>query len=417
MSSKKTAPVASHAKSTKVSGGKRTPSKTRGNPAFAREAATARRKFIYTKVREEKGLTFGEIRNAFKGVKKKAIEEDVQFFRRHGVEFDFSRAGGELTIVDSEASNLAESGYREEYHSSEKLLVAKAVAGLITCGFRGEEPVVESNDGIPSSKQIQQCISTFAEDRRNIRDGVKLDQKIKEISKSNSKLIALDSGTTNEHTAHVLAGIPMPLADRELAYLSICTNSRKIFNIIGEKKVKIRAIITGGQQRGDASTLAGVMTELFLRQTAFLQFDFAIIGAICVDPVDGGVYTSSQEEAIVKQVMYSRSTVKVLAVDNFKLRMRVGAKYSFARVNPDQIDLIITNAPLEGQRSNEPQATAAVAEFRQSIQDLRRLQVPIMVVKSDDTHSELQKKSFPSVWVGLTSEERKKNLINSLEVE
>jgi DeoR/GlpR family transcriptional regulator of sugar metabolism len=83
-----------------------------------------------------------------------------------------------------------------------------------------------------------------------------------------SRLIAIDSGTTNIILSRFLKKSPIPLQGSSLCSLTVCTNSRRIFEELGPSEVWIKSIIIGGQQMFRSPTIAGAISRLVQRMEA-----------------------------------------------------------------------------------------------------------------------------------------------------
>jgi hypothetical protein len=175
-----------------------------------------------------------------------------------------------------------------------------------------------------------------------ISTGAVLDHRAEELKKNlysfwaeSSRLVAIDSGTTNIAIARYLSQLTIPLAGATLCSLTVCTNSRRIFEVLGPSTIWVKTIIIGGQQLFRSPTIAGTMAELFLRSVPILQFGMCILGSTRLDLDRFAVCSDSQEEASLKNLMMDRSSLRVVCVDDSKLTSGPGREgYKFASISP-----------------------------------------------------------------------------------
>lgn len=200
-----------------------------------------------------------------------------------------------------------------------------------------------------------------------------------------SRLVAIDSGTTNIMLARSLKKLLIPMASSTLSSLTVCTNSRRIFQELGPSNVWIKTIIIGGQQKFRSPTIAGAMAEAFLKSVAILQFGMCILGSTRVDLDRFAVCSDSQEESALKNLIMDRSSLRVILVDDSKFQRGPGREgYKFASIEPRQIDLIVTNSPLR-QGKNADETRRQYEQFIKNIQSIEGRGVPVLVATSPAT--------------------------------
>jgi DeoR/GlpR family transcriptional regulator of sugar metabolism len=197
-----------------------------------------------------------------------------------------------------------------------------------------------------------------------------------------NRMVAIDSGTTNIVLARkFLAELRIPMAGSPLCALTVCTNSRRIFEVLGQSTVPVKTIIIGGQQKFRSPTICGAMAELFLKAVSLLQFGMCILGATRLDLDRFAVCSDSQEESSIKTLLMERSSLRVIAVDHNKLQAGLGRTgYKFASIDPEHIDLIVTNSPL---MTDPP---AVFTDFIRFVKAIKSRGVPVLVATSDQTH-------------------------------
>lgn len=212
-----------------------------------------------------------------------------------------------------------------------------------------------------------------------------LKSNLKDHWAESNRLVALDSGTTNVMIARYLSQLRLPMPGSPLCSLSVCTNSRRIFEILGDSSVSIKTIIIGGQQKFRSPTIAGAMAELFLRTASILQFGMCILGATKIDVQRFAACSDSQEESSMKHLMMQKSSLRIIAADSSKFQSGPGREgYKFASLDPSHIDLIITNSPIRkvGKKVADEEE---FAHFRNMVGAIESRGVPVLIGTSSST--------------------------------
>ena len=200
-----------------------------------------------------------------------------------------------------------------------------------------------------------------------------------------SRMVAIDSGTTNILLARYLKATHIPIEGSELCSLTVCTNSRRIFEELGPSGVWIKTIIIGGQQLFRSPTIAGAMAEAFLRGVSILQFGMCVLGSTRIDLDRFAICSDSQEEASIKNLLMDRSSLRIVCVDNSKLQSGPGREgYRYASIDPKHIDLIITNSPFR-TKNGKPVDEGVYDLFAAQIHAIEARGVPVLVATSDET--------------------------------
>lgn len=265
----------------------------------------------------------------------------------------------------------------------------------------------ENNMSAPSTHEIETDMLAIA--KRTILDksagdmdrflqgraaykAMEVNAELKSFWKEMSRTVVLDAGTTANAIAHLLKNLPLPTPTTPLARLTVCTNSRGIFNTIGPASVLVKTIMIGGEQVARSEAVAGRMAEVFVMNCGILRFGLSIIGASGVCLPESGTafaYSDTTEEATLKTLLFSRSNIKVLVIDHSKLRDKVPARmtYPFVNIQPEHVDLIITSRPLDPKRlsiKNEvtlEQNAKERAEFPSLVKRIFECGVPVLVAE------------------------------------
>jgi len=101
-----------------------------------------------------------------------------------------------------------------------------------------------------------------------------------------------------------------------------------------------------------------------------------ILGATKVDVERFVVCSDSQEEASMKHLFMEKSSLRIICVDHGKLQTGPGREgYKFASIDPNHIDLIITNSPTLGRIGGDDDA----GSFQAKVAAIERRGVPVLV--------------------------------------
>jgi DeoR/GlpR family transcriptional regulator of sugar metabolism len=404
------------------------------------EIVSARRQFIFRRVvLENQPLSLAELRerlgqDPIPASDKDAARRDLAAANRD-VEA-FCDVGCPIKIRDSAKSRGKEFVFLEGLHTDEesiredlnpggKALVARLTASMI-CGFSKSRETgllptwindpntkkaldrlalrTEGDNRIaarvrallmqlqdkanPGGMDSAQTVLSLLEESHTVHQKNQEDirRKLLGFWREANRLVALDSGTTNKAVARYLKDLFLPMPGSPLCSLSVCTNSRTIFEILGPSNVSVKTIIIGGQQKFHSPTIAGAMAELFLRTSAILQFGMCILGATKIDMERFALCSDSQEEATIKTLFMEKSSLRIICVDDTKLQSGLGREgYKFAAVDPQHIDLVITNSPLREDVSPEGVSLDYFRAFAAKVGAIEGRGIPVLVATSADT--------------------------------
>ncbi len=274
--------------------------------------------------------------------------------------------------------------------SKTTLAQQKTLADYLRETFPAEDPTWKLP---PTTADILNAITAWNKD--SLRDKSReVIYKIEQFWKDMHRSVAIDAGTTNDALSRRLEKLSLPMKRGRLSRLTVCTNSRTIFQRIGVANVLIKTIVTGGEQLGQSDALAGYLAENFLKANNQMRFGMTMIGAGTVDPRTMNAYVEEAPIANMKALFLEKSVIRILAADHSKLlkRLSASANYPFSSIDPEYLDLIVTSSPLPvselGVRSEHAikEHLAEVADFPEKISRLRE-RVPVLVAKFD-MHSE-----------------------------
>jgi len=361
-------------------------------------------------------------------------QTDVEAFAKVGCNLKLQKCRSDPSdkeIVFLEGPHIDNDNTRESIHAEEKALVARLAASLI-CGtptpfdpktlpgwtrdltaraaldrlatFNKREKRMATHlqnvlayvDEQSKPSKGQTAIESFDSVLELIsRTSITLERK-EELRKSlsgfwntTSRMVAIDSGTTNIALCKYLEQMPIPLVKSQLCSLTVCTNSRRIFEALGPSWVWVKTMIIGGQQMFRSPTIAGPMAEVFLRSVPLLQFGICILGSTRIDIDRGVICSDTQEESSLKNLLMERSALRVVCVDNSKLQKGPGRQgYRFASIDPIHIDLILTNNPI---RRRSLGAIRDYEAFRDKVDAIQDRGVPVLLASSPTTFGYMKK--------------------------
>ncbi len=361
-----------------------------------------RRRFIFEMLAQRKELPLSRIFEEFPGTNPQSIKDDIEHLTRIGLPIVKKKVGREVILVDDSSSHHDVKQIRANVRILEKEMLAKMAVGLI-CGF---PPDNDSNSppktalpthfrDCPSRMEIRTQLDWCAGKTISCSPHAnKVKSCLDQLWDEHNRFICLDSGTTNDKISDLLFELPIPTEFTQLSRLTVCTNDTSIFQKLGDSRCPIGSIIIGGQKRARTDTIAGVLAENFCKGSN-LQFAITIVGAAIMDMQHFHACSDSQEEANLKAILFQRSSLRVLCIDNSKLTLHpMREAYSFAAITPEQIDLIITNCPRTKDSLDKEKPTAhelmlletATKGFESMIRSILKKGVPVLLAESAETH-------------------------------
>jgi len=156
--------------------------------------------------------------------------------------------------------------------------------------------------------------------------------------------VGVNGGTTTTEVARALGRIDRLKTSSDVPGVTIVTNA---LNVAYELSVRehIKIVVTGGIPRRQSYELIGSLVGSALRD---FSLDLAVLG---VDGLSGkfGATTVHEGEAEASRQLASVAHKVVIAADATKL-----GRTTFARIIPlDQIDVLVTDAPVTGELAAE----------------------------------------------------------------
>lgn len=313
-----------------------------------------------------------------------SLQGDIDFLNELGFSIRTVETDGKSYLVDAAARHVDSREHRVDLNAEAKEWIAMAATSLVLGLPDGKEGSIEARRSLertnpelrdlPSRSDLRRIIveahqNTLAENGAK-RVFALLEQAWLEARMS----IFCDAGTTNERFASWISEILLPTSFSRLCTLQVCSNSRTIFNVLGDPEVPAKAVILGGSQLGIdgvSESIAGGLTDAFLRSTAgILDFSMAFIGAVCIDGNLGFALSDSADEKAVKEIVMGqgRTGIRILCVDRSKFcKEPLRSGFRFAALCPEQIDLVITNAAL----SDDPLEERCESEACEVIEKIR----------------------------------------------
>ena len=364
--------------------------KQKGTGGDRRQLAKQRRHFIARHVSLHGRLAVATLEATFGKTHPQSLRDDLRSLNQSPLHTFFIHQGD---IVDAGVPRHTEHfGERRYVNRDEKNLIAELVHSLVV-GFPNNSVSATQHPlaRIYTIDEIIGKLSFCGEAAKGTAHRVQA--KLKDYFSITSRTIALDDGTTNTLIAQALAKLTVPVASTKLNHLTVATNSRTIFNILGQETVQqIRAIIIGGQQRGRSTVIAGTLAEFFLRSATLLQFDATIVGAAGLSSSKGLVFSDSEEEAVIKGILFGKSSLRIIALDSAKLSFGSTSRgFSFCSLDPQFCDLVITNSPIAAAvyKASSPdpltEQSLTIREFPRLIEEIEGRGIPVLIAYSQST--------------------------------
>lgn len=328
----------------------------------ARSRAQARRDFILDRaaispnreVTDAEIVAEGKKRGVNWGVSAQSLKDDADYFKLH--RHPIVRLYRQNKFVFNNEHQFPYE-IRKDYMKEQKRAIGQLAADLIRGArepaagvrFTGRDIIgmLEANHGLPDGKDPIRRLCT----------------KLKSIYEKYERLCCLDSGTTTLQAAEVFRScyegeiLPDPLSSMKA--LTFLTNSTDIAWSLSRVKAEIQVIMLGGRLRKETQAYAGSMARACIAAWN-MNLDISMVGSIGVKrPLGGGTEAGKEirgfmsdtfEEVEVKQALLSRSMVRVILIDSWKIRNDVTANdaisvghFTFANLNCDEVDLLITD--------------------------------------------------------------------------
>lgn len=318
-----------------------------------------RRNYIVRHMRSRGIISWERLEADLGAPSRQAIRYDIEELNSLGFNIEKVSYDGRSYLVDASARHLFTKRQRVQINSQHKQAVGSAAAGLILglppLGSQASKLCDSHNPELRDCPTRENIIEALDDQESTTGSLVLLKDALESFWKEQNRQVFLDSGTTNDRAAEYLRDVILPTSYSPLTGLSVCTNSRGMFSMLAEPEVGAKAIIVGGSQIGETESLAGTLSEFFLKQAKSLRFGICLLGATQVDLRSGRFYLCSDsfEEATLKSIALEKSLIRAVCVDHTKFSespMREG--FPFASINPSQIDLVITSRP-SGRGSEE----------------------------------------------------------------
>jgi DeoR/GlpR family transcriptional regulator of sugar metabolism len=161
--------------------------------------------------------------------------------------------------------------------------------------------------------------------------------------------VALDAGTTTEAVARELATVEWVAA--RLSALRIVTNSPRIEETLEPPGRPVEVVGVGGALRKDTAARTGWLAELCLKSWN-ITFDVAVVGttSLLFDGLGrpGAFACDSEDEARTKTMFLDSAALRCVVMDSSKFTKQASSSFSFGRVDPRVIDLVVTDGDTPG---------------------------------------------------------------------
>ena len=179
--------------------------------------------------------------------------------------------------------------------------------------------------------------------------------------KKHHRSIALDAGTTNEAVSGVLSKLRAGDQTGSLGGLSVFTNSPSVVDQFRDyvrttardphrlPACRIEVIPIGGRLRSDTDAVTGELSKRCLESWQ-INLDVAVIGTTHFDFQEMRLGCDSEDEALTKSILLSRSSLRCIVADSTKFQISpqtVRSSFPFAAVTENNIDLVLTDDKVE----------------------------------------------------------------------
>lgn len=369
-----------------------------------------RRRFIWETVSREGYLSYSELKRGVQSWRREkerpvgdlapqAIADDIKFWNHLGIRLVAVVPKGEHVdkrerwIIDEAAAHISSKDPRANLNLTEKQAIADFAMGMI-CGFGFDSPDgAHTTSPVSKPQKFEHCYNWLDIRAELVRKRPSRAEavchhilgRLLAMYAEENRGLAFDAGTTNDKIIDYISELELPTEFSKLAHLTVCTNSRGMFQKLGEPKVGAKVIVIGGEQRWRTEVVAGSLAELFIRAAGLLHFSVSFVGATILDLTHMHVCSDSQEEARLKSLLFERSSLRIVNADWSKWQpypMRI--TFPFARLNPQQFDAIITSEP--AQPENDPKGESSeykrkLAEFNENVPRIEEQGIPVFRTK------------------------------------
>lgn len=385
------------------------PKTKRSKQRLLRMSAQDRRAFILRQLRSNGMLSLDLINRTFSSPFRTVLDDDIKALKELGFEPEWTEITGNRYLVDASARHIGTKFQREMLRWREKESCGMVAASL-TLGLPPfDRDVANYIEGAENKAH------TAAEEKRRatLRDrfcphfkecwsqrdiihnlvgktkqgnvqgaaqnkALRVAMILRQIWMESTIRIFLDSGTTTDRVARYLRDVCLPSPYSLLTGMTVCTNSRGIFDTLGSFEVPIRTEVIGGYQLDNSETLVGPIAEASISNETLAPFSMSILGTTMADMRRQVLCTDTPEERGVKHAAFSNAQLRICVIDDSKFKdAPIRESYCFTKLIPEQIDLVITNEPLNegGQIKTGP----ARKTFDDSIRKIRDNGVPVLV--------------------------------------
>ena len=354
-------------------------------------------------------LSLDLINRTFNTPFRSVLDDDIKMLKEFGFDPDWIEIAGNRYLVDASSQHIGTQYQREMLRRRQKETCGMIAASLVMGLPPFDAKVVEFIEGGEELEQrklsakrrddlrekfsphftecwsqeqiIQQLVGKKSGARpQGAAHGkaLRVAGLLREIWMESTIRLFLESGTTTDRAAHYLRDITLPSPYSLLRGVTVCTNSRGIFETLGSFEVPIRTEVIGGYQLDNSETLVGPISEASLTNGTLAPFSMAILGATMADMRKQVLCTDTPEERAVKHAAYSRAQLRICVIDDSKFQdSPIRESYCFSKLIPDQIDLLITNDPLDenGNKLKGPR----LKPFEEKINTIRDSGVPVLI--------------------------------------
>ena len=309
---------------------------------------------------------------------RQSLHDDLQAINDFGHQIKQIRDKKLTWLVDQKNAHWSTSDERSLDKQEEKQLVASFCTGMI-CGLdKIPDKLLSTGFRCHTKMEVQEALNQSRSLGSASEAASRVLRKLQAFWRELNRQVAIDAGTTTLETAKSLAKLKLPSPYNEMLTLAVCTNSRQIYETLGDPKVDIKTIIIGGNHVGRSNAIAGNLSIDFLNAAKSLHFAISFVGCSLIDVRELECNAPSWEESQLKACLFGKSTLKVVVADDSKISdFHLRSSFPFASLSEgsSHVDLIVTNR----RSSNSDEAVNE--DFDTMVQKIRENGVPVVVLE------------------------------------
>lgn len=305
------------------------------------EIKEKRRAFIMSRLNSKGYYDYSDIREAFGVYESNHANLDLKAIENVGYKLESRKHERTTRVFWLGSRSQTVKQIREKVSLMRKEEIAN-LATSIVCGFEGKDDFIMYRLSAQNLLTEEEILGLFPRAGETRSEMLKLKQKLKAFWRSRIRTVALDSGTSTDAIANCISPLQSP--NHYFTHLNVWTNSRAIFQLLGQPHFDAKTVIIGGEQRYHSESISGELTKKCL-EAWNPRFGIAIVGATWIDIKKGRLEAYNDSEASLKSELLQRSSLRVVVADATKFDNEIsGGGSAFTKILPKFVDLIITDS-------------------------------------------------------------------------